>query len=258
VTLEIGTLERWRDRFNEAIAQGSIMSTNGQRVALDENRGIDILGDIMVRVTFSLHGMPRLINKLFPPQESSILNPNPNFYGDLHNMGHVAISYSHDPDHRHLESFAVMGDSATAMRDPIFYRWHAHIDDMFQQFKERLPAYTTDQLTYAGVTVTGVQLQPETGRPNTINTHWQQSDINLSKGMDFVPRGDVFARFTHLQHVPYTINIQANNDSGAPRLGMVRVFLAPRVDERNQQFAFRDHRKFFVEIDKFVANCECA
>lgn len=31
------------------------------------------------------------------------------------------ISYSHDPDHRHLESFGVMGDSATAMRDPIFY-----------------------------------------------------------------------------------------------------------------------------------------
>lgn len=37
-------------------------------------------------------------------------------------MGHVFISYAHDPDHRYLESFGVIGDSSTAMRDPIFYR----------------------------------------------------------------------------------------------------------------------------------------
>ena len=53
--------------------------------------------------------------------ESSQLNPNPNLYGDYHNMGHVTISYQHDPDHRHLESFGVMGDSATAMRDPVTF-----------------------------------------------------------------------------------------------------------------------------------------
>lgn len=40
------------------------------------------------------------------------------YYGDIHNMGHTFISYAHDPEHRHLESFGVMGDSATAIRDP--------------------------------------------------------------------------------------------------------------------------------------------
>lgn len=35
-----------------------------------------------------------------------------------------------------------MGDPATAMRDPIFYRWHAYIDYIFQQHKETLPPYT--------------------------------------------------------------------------------------------------------------------
>ncbi|KAG5668817.1 hypothetical protein PVAND_016740 [Polypedilum vanderplanki] len=233
INLQISTLERWRERFLEAIAQGSVVNQNNQRMALDENTGIDVLGNMM---------------------EASILTPNPNFYGDLHNMGHVAISYQHDPDHRHLESFGVMGDSATAMRDPIFYRWHAHIDDLFQQFKERLTPYTQEQLSYPGISITGIQLQPDNGRTNLISTFWQQSDINLAKGMDFVPRGDVFARFTHLQHLPYTINIQANNDSGAPRLGMVRVFIAPKFDERGQPFSFRDHRRFMVEIDKFVAN----
>jgi hypothetical protein len=36
-----------------------------------------------------------------------------------------------------------MGDPATAMRDPIFYRWHAYTDDIFQEFKATIPTYTT-------------------------------------------------------------------------------------------------------------------
>jgi hypothetical protein len=233
INLEVTTLERWRDRFIEAINQNSVQLANGQRRPLDEVTGIDILGDMM---------------------EASIISPNGNLYGDLHNMGHVIISYQHDPDHRHLESFGVMGDSATAMRDPIFYRWHKHVDDIFLLHKERLAPYTDQQLNYPGITVTALQLQPDNGRTNVFNTFWQQSDVNLAKGMDFVPRGDVFARFTHLQHVPYSINIQVNNDSGAPRLGMVRVFLAPKTDERGGQMSFREQRRFMVEIDKFVAN----
>lgn len=39
-----------------------------------------------------------------------------------------------------------MGDSATAMRDPVFYRWHAFIDDVFQEFKQTLPTYTGPQV----------------------------------------------------------------------------------------------------------------
>lgn len=85
---------------------------------MDERTGIDILGNMM---------------------ESSSLSVNRDLYGDLHNMGHVFISYSHDPDSRHLESFQPIGDSSTAMRDPIFYRWHAFVDDLFQEHKQRLP-----------------------------------------------------------------------------------------------------------------------
>lgn len=140
---------------------------------LDDRTGIDTLGNMM---------------------ESSILSPNRQLYGDLHNMGHVFISYSHDPDHRNLETFGVMGDSATAMRDPVFYRWHAYVDDIFQEHKELLPAYNTQQLGHQGVSITAVIVQPESGPVGTFQTFWQQSDIDLSRGMDFVPRGNVFAR----------------------------------------------------------------
>lgn len=44
------------------------------------------------------------------------------------------------------ENYGVMGDSATAMRDPIFYRWHAYIDDIFQEFKATIPSYNVQNV----------------------------------------------------------------------------------------------------------------
>jgi hypothetical protein len=232
INLPIANLERWRQRFIEAIQQDSVVRSNGQRVSLNDINGIDILGDMM---------------------EASQLTPNSELYGDLHNMGHVLISYQHDPDHRHLESFGVIGESATAMRDPVFYRWHAFVDNIFQMHKTRLQPYAPQALNFPGITISALQVQPDNQRTNTLSTFWQQSDVNLSKGMDFVPRGDVFARFTHLQHLPFTINIQVNNSSGQARNGMVRVFLGPKVDENGRPWQFREQRLMMVEIDKFVA-----
>ena len=40
-----------------------------------------------------------------------------------------------------------MGDSATAMRDPVFYRWHAYIDDLFNLYKTKLPPYGRDRVS---------------------------------------------------------------------------------------------------------------
>ncbi|XP_017467197.1 PREDICTED: phenoloxidase 2-like [Rhagoletis zephyria] len=233
ISLDVSDLERWSDRIFEAISQGFATDESGNRIPLDEVRGIDVLGNMM---------------------ESSIISPNRSLYGDFHNMGHVFISYSHDPDHRHLESFGVMGDSATAMRDPVFYRWHAYIDDIFQEHKTRLSPYTLPDLSYEGVSVTGVQVSPEGGRPNVLQTFWQQSDVDLSRGMDFVPRGNVFARFTHLQHTPFTYTININNESGAQRFGTVRIFLGPKTDERGQGMLFKDQRLLMIELDKFVVS----
>lgn len=103
-----------------------LLQSTGEAIPLDEATGIDTLGNMI---------------------EASDLTPNRNFYGDLHNMGHVFISLVHDPDARHLETFGVMGDSATAMRDPVFYRWHGFIDDVFQEYKSTLPAYTQPQVS---------------------------------------------------------------------------------------------------------------
>lgn len=39
-----------------------------------------------------------------------------------------------------------MGDSATAMRDPIFYRWHKYIDLIFDKYKGTIKPYTPEEV----------------------------------------------------------------------------------------------------------------
>jgi tyrosinase len=235
IRLDISVMETSMQRFNKAVQDGFVITPNNQRIPLDETTGIDMLGNMM---------------------ESSILSPNRDFYGNLHNSMHNIIAYSHDPDHRHLENFGVIGDSTTAMRDPVFYRVHAQVDDMFQAHKVKLNPYTVQQLTFPGISIASLQVQQNQGRANALNTFWQQSDVNLSRGLDFVPRGDVFARFTHLQHVPFNISMNINNNSGANRRGMARIFMAPRNGFNRQPMNFNDQRLFMIEIDKFIVQCE--
>jgi len=233
ITIDIGTMNRWRDRIYNAINQGFVTDRSGNRITLDENTGIDVLGNLL---------------------ESSQLSVNRDFYGNFHAMGHVMLSYIHDPDHRHLENFGVMGDFATTMRDPMFYRWHGYIDDIFQDFKATLPRYTVAQLNYPGVTVSSVKVQGNGTKENEINTFWQQSDVDLSRGMDFQPRGSVFIRLSHLQHQPFTYTITVNNTTGASKRGTCRIFLGPKFDERGNPWLLREQKQFFIEMDKFTVN----
>lgn len=99
-------------------------------------------------------------------------------------------------------------------------------------------------------------MKTDRGPSNVLQTFWQQSDVDLSRGLDFVPRGNVFARFTHLQNADFTYNINVNNTTGRPAMGTCRIFLGPRNDERGQQFLFRDQRLLMIELDKFTISCK--
>ncbi|KAF7269758.1 hypothetical protein GWI33_017214 [Rhynchophorus ferrugineus] len=232
INMDVDDLKRWRDRIYDAIHSGRVQKSDGSLITLTENEGIDVLGNLV---------------------EASILSPNPELYGEIHNMGHILLSYIHDPDHRYLESFNVIGDSATAMRDPVFYRWHAFIDDLFQEYKSSLPRYTVNQLNNPGITVQNVQVTSQgLNGANTLQTFWQQSDVDLSRGMDFQPRGSVFVRFTHLQYRPFTYKIQVQSSKATQ--GTCRIFMAPKYDERGNPWLLRDQRLMFIELDKFTVN----
>ncbi|KAI8045631.1 phenoloxidase 3-like [Drosophila gunungcola] len=226
----INDMNLWSSRILEAIHQGFVINRNEEKIYLDDVKGIDILGNMI---------------------EATVLSPNQTMYGDIHNMGHILIAYSHDPTNRHLEFPGVMGDSSTAMRDPIFYKWHAYIDDIFQEHKRILPAYRADELSYQDMEVLSIKVESR-GLQNRLTTFFKESDVDLSRGMDFQPRGNVMVRLTHLQHHPFKYTFVVNNTSGARRYGYARIFMAPKVDENGYEMLFADQRLMMIELDKFL------
>ncbi|XP_058123593.1 phenoloxidase 8-like [Anopheles ziemanni] len=234
-TVKIADMDVWIRRIFEAIDSGVAQTSNGDRVQLNNKEGIDILGDIL---------------------EASTLSINFDYYGDYHQNGHVMLGYIHDPDNTYLEGVGVMGDLTTTMRDPLFYRWHQHIDDIFVRHKQRLPAYTASDLAFNDVTVDSfdVQLNRPNAPKNTLLTFWQRSQFDLGTGLDFVPEGNLFVTFTHIQHAPFTYRFQVTNRTDRNKRGTARLFLGPKVNELRQTLPFRDQRRHMVELDKFMVD----
>nr|XP_029734409.1 phenoloxidase 2-like [Aedes albopictus] len=232
VNITIADMELQLSRIIRSIDDGFVMSSNGERISLDNPGGIDVLGNIL---------------------ENSILSPNSDFYGDVHNNGHVMLSYIHDPDGTYLESFGVMGDVTTAMRDPIFYRWHLYMDQIFRRHKNRFSCYTYPELAYQGITLLKFEtrLQRRNSPPNVWLTFWQRSQVDLGTGLDFGPEGNLFATFTHLQHAPFLYQLQVINSDNRNRRGTVRIYLAPRFNEKGGRLTFEEQRLHAIELDTF-------
>ena len=60
------------------------------------------------------------------------------FYGSHHNFGHVLTSDLRDPAGPFPGRPGVMSGTATAVRDPIFFRWHRHVDETIYLWQETL------------------------------------------------------------------------------------------------------------------------
>jgi tyrosinase len=233
VRIDINEMNVFLERFKEVVEKGFVVTVENEELPLDEYYGIDILGNLM---------------------ESTILSPNLLFYGNLHNHMHLLISYSHDPKNVQLAELGIIGDATTAMRDPTFYRIHAYIDELFQLFKAKLPPYTTEFLSFPGINVVSIETQTlHLNKPakNQLFTFWQQSDVNLSRGLDFSPRGDVFARITHLQHSQFTYKLIVNNSTTA-KMGTVRIFLSSKYGFDGENLSFNQQRLLMMELDRFV------
>lgn len=116
--------------------------------------------------------------------------------------------------------------------------------------------YAANALANDGVSINsvGVQISRGNASSNLLLTFWQRSAVDLGTGLDF-GRGDVLVAFTHLNHAPFTYNINVTSATRKP--ATCRIFLTPKFDERGVALSFADQRRFVVEMDKFMVNCEC-
>ncbi|XP_065204198.1 phenoloxidase 2-like [Planococcus citri] len=260
--IKLSTMERWRDRIFDAIDRGYAYAidkeTNEEyKKKIDEETGIDELGNSVEAVEH--------------------LSWNYKYYGDMHNKGHLFFSYVHDPDHRFQENGSVMSHSETALRDPIFYRWHVFIDDLFQHYKRTLPSYTVEQRRFKGINIKSVQILPQEPKPanqtddeedhhfhvsNVLKTYWEKDAVDVTQGIlnqDVNQTQEhVYAVFTHLQHKEFEYEIKVKNTLSKDVTGTVRIFLAPHVDESGMQMNFNGQRRMFIELDKFTAQLDAS
>ncbi|GBL88938.1 Hemocyanin A chain [Araneus ventricosus] len=226
--VDVQDMQRWTERILEAIHLGKVIDSQGNDIPLDEEHGADILGSLI---------------------ESNLESKNKQFYGNLHNWGHVMMAYIHDPDGRFRETPGVMTDTATSLRDPIFYRFHRFIDNVFQEYKKTLPVYSKDNLNFPDIQVTEVKVNAKI--PNVIHTFFREDELELNHCMYFGSPGSVRARYHHLDHESFSYIITSVNNSNEEKQGTVRVFLAPKYDELGNIIPLDDQRRLYIEMDKF-------
>ncbi|KAG8191448.1 hypothetical protein JTE90_020700 [Oedothorax gibbosus] len=221
-------MERWRERILAAIHLGVVVDPTGHEIPLDEQHGIDILADII---------------------ESSYESVNHAFFGSLHNWGHVLFAAASDPDGRYKLNPGVMDDTATALRDPIFYRWHRFIDDLFQDYKKSLSPYSKSDLGFGMVKVKDICIRAE--EPDVIKTFFKEDLLDVSHAYYFGRHGSVKVRYQHLDHEKFTYKFQVENTGTKTRHAKVRVFLGPKFDHLGNEIKLDDIRRLMIEMDSF-------
>lgn len=68
LNFDLEDLKSWRDNIYQAIHRRKAVDRHGQEIDLNNDRGIDIIGNMV--------------------EASDYLSPDPSFYGNLHNQGH--------------------------------------------------------------------------------------------------------------------------------------------------------------------------
>jgi hypothetical protein len=151
------------------------------------------------------------------------------YFGALHNDGHLLIAF-HDNDPHNK---GVMFWEETAIRDPVFYRWHTQIDDIFQRYKDGLDPY--DFSDSPQVEASSLTVVSESGNTNSIQTQMRKRKLSYPDSTS--------TTIDYLSHDGFACSVLADNDSVADIQVTVRIFMAP---EENLE-----DRRAWIEMDKF-------
>jgi len=166
------------------------------------------------------------------------------FERGLHNTGHVEIGLLSG------RGAGVMGSSGGAMRDPIFYRWHAYVQSMFQLYKntliERAP-YTDTELSFPGVRVESCSVQPDYGELDTFYTYREMASVRLDSLDNPSPGSSMSIQYMRLNHRPFHWNLVIHSDQPERTHAIVRIFMMPTMDGvGNRATIHMDH--FYIEL----------
>nr|CCF55382.1 hemocyanin beta subunit 1 [Atyopsis moluccensis] len=220
----IRDLKVMESRIRDAIAHGYVVDATGNVIDISNERGIDIIGDII---------------------ESSMYSPNKQYYGALHNTAHIVLGRQADPRGKYGMPPGVMEHFETATRDPAFFRLHKYMDNIFKEHKDNLPPYTREELSYGNAKILDVDIS----ELSTYFEHFEFSLTNALDGSESVSDVPVTATVPRLNHKPFTFNIKV--EAASAEKATVRVFLCPTHDSNTVETDFDVIRWRCMEMDKF-------
>ncbi|CAL4154646.1 unnamed protein product [Meganyctiphanes norvegica] len=128
------------------------------------------------------------------------------YKGGIHNYGHVYMSEIGCPSDPINRVGGVVGHPVTAVRDPLFFRWHKFVDGVFQSQKKELPSYNLSQLVMEGVTVMSVGVF-SIGKEGELYTF---KDINKLT-LPGIESTSTCTNYPKLNHHPFKYNIIIDN-----------------------------------------------
>jgi tyrosinase len=221
-------------------------------------------------------GRPVEINLLGATVESTIVSASRPAYGQLHNLGHVLLALIGSPDDPahpgspdDVEQHGVMWDTATAIRDPVFWQWHRHVDDFGASWQEAQPPGDFGDAPAVQLRSTPAGLSQDVAVCAVADVAggsaagfdwaaWGEStfggDVWPKPASDVAPatgelhthlatRTVAGASLPYLDHDDFVYVVRAENQHDAPADVTVRIFLAPEVSVED--------RRAWIEMDKF-------
>jgi len=197
-----------------------------------------------------------------------------------HGMGHMLIAYSHDPST--ASDPGVMADTATAIRDPVFYRWHRHVDDFSFQLQEEAasynfaadapkalirkrlaatdPAHASPDIILAFVSDLQGADPAAFGESKFGGANWNKafpSAAGLSTGTlrtHMLQRQRDGVTLDYLDHDEFVWFFRIENQLSTAADVTVRVFMAPILPDGDPEASPQHDRRRWIEMDKFQAH----
>merc|ERR1719402_1022619 len=217
----------WEDRIRDAIAHGYVTAQDGSTVDILNDQGIDVLGNLI---------------------ESSTYSVNPYYYGALHNTAHIVLGRQGDPKGKFNQPPGVMEHFETATRDPAFFRLHKYMNNIFKEFKDRLPPYTKEDFLWEGIELTEISIE------GSLETYFEDYEFSITNAVDDsenVKEVPLTAVVKRLNHKPFSFKMVVNNNKGETAIASARIFMCPRRDANGVAYHPNSGRWGCIEMDKF-------
>lgn len=119
------------------------------------------------------------------------------------------------------------------------------------------------QLSFPSIRLTGLEVCIDknnqaacSGEKNVLRTFMMQTDVDMSHGLDFFPRGSILARITHLNHEAFTYRLSVFSQIQKEIWVVVRIFMAPAKDFAGSDMLLDQQKHLMMEMDRFTAKGE--